>query len=298
MNQILFDISDNPDLANRICTKLGSESGQIESRHFPDGELYQRVLSDVTGKQAIIFADLYQPDPQLFGLLSLGHNLREIGASNTVLVTPYLPYMRQDIRFHEGESITSRHFAKHLSLAFDHLITVDPHLHRYHSLDQIYTLKGQALSAQRVIADYLRSLQREMILIGPDEESEQWVAAVASAADLPFQILLKERRGDLDVSVSAPELSAYKACQPVLVDDIISSGRTMLSTLDQLDAASMPKAMIIGVHGLFAANAYPLLKDRAEVLTTNSVPHESNAIDLSDLLCNAISAIDCSLKQQ
>lgn len=290
MSTTVFDLSDNSELANKIIKRLGVKRGELESRHFPDGEIYQRILSDVKGDQAVVFANLFRPDPQLFSILSLGHTLKEVEAAQVILVAPYLPYMRQDMRFHAGESVTSRHFARHLSLAYDQLITVDPHLHRYHSLDQIYSLEGRVLSSQQVIADYLKQKPHPMILIGPDEESEQWVSAIANAAGLPYQILFKERRGDLDVSVSKPALANYKSHQPVLVDDIISSGRTMLSTLDQLEAAGMPQALIIGVHGLFASESFQLLSARAQVVTTNTVPHASNAIDLSGIISTAIAS--------
>ena len=290
MTITVFDLSDNSELANQIINRLDAKRGKLESRYFPDGEIYQRVLSDVKGDQVVVFANLFRPDPQLFSILSLGHTLKEIEAAQIILVAPYLPYMRQDVRFHAGESVTSRHFARHLSLAYDQLITVDPHLHRYHSLDQIYSLKGRVVNSQQQIANYLKQKTHPMILFGPDEESEQWVSAIANAAGLPYQILCKERRGDLDVSVSKPALANYKTHQPVLIDDIISSGRTMLSTLDQLEAAGMPQALIIGVHGLFASDAFKLLSARAQVITTNTVPHSSNAIDLSRILSTAIAS--------
>ena len=290
MKTTLFDLSNNSDLANRIIKRLELNCGELESRHFPDGEIYQRVHSDVKGDRVIVFTNLFMPDPQLFGILSLGHTLKEIEAKQIILIAPYLPYMRQDIRFKTGESVTSRHFARHLSLAYDQLITVDPHLHRYHRLEEIYTLEGRVLSAKQVIADYLKEKDHPLILIGPDEESEQWVSAIANAANLPYQILLKERRGDLNVSVSKPALDNYKNHQPVLIDDIISSGRTMLSTLDRLETAGMPRALIVGVHGLFAAESFELLSSRAQVVTTNTVPHSSNAIDISGTIAEALAS--------
>ena len=279
------------DLGIRLSQALNAEYGNIESRHFPDGELYQRVLSEVAGRDVIIFTNLFNPDIQLFELLSLGHTLKEIGAKQRILVCPYLPYMRQDIRFHPGESVTSRHFAKHLSLAFDKLITVDPHLHRYNSLNEIYSLESLVVSAQSAITQYLNSLPQTLLLIGPDEESEQWVAAIAKAAQLPYQILVKQRSGDYEVEVSQPKLAPYRDHRPVLVDDIISSGRTMLSTLEHLALAGMPQPLVIGVHGIFADDAFELLTQHAEVLTCNSIPHVSNHIDLLETLTDACTQI-------
>lgn len=284
---ILFDMARKGDMGKRLAAALGAHLGEIDSRHFPDGELYQRIVTPVQGAQVIVFADLFHPDMQLFTLLSLGHTLSELGAKQRVLVTAYLPYMRQDKRFHPGESVTSRHFAAHLSQAFDQLITVDPHLHRYHRLEEIYSLEGKVLTAQPVITEYLKQLPDKLLLIGPDEESEQWVSAIATEASLPFQILRKHRSGDYQVEVSKPQLEPYLQHRPVLVDDIISSGRTMLRTLEHLEQAGLSRPLIIGVHGIFAADSFELLNARAEVVTCNSIQHSSNAIDLLPIFVKA-----------
>lgn len=291
MRKILFNLAPKSDLGERAAKSLNAEQGELESRHFPDGELYQRVISDVSGAQVVVFADLFHPDTQLFELLSLGHTLSELGAANRTLVSAYLPYMRQDKRFHSGESITSRHFAAHLSQAYDHLLTIDPHLHRYTSLDEIYSLDGRVLSAHAAITQYLQQLDDKLLLIGPDEESEQWVGTIARSANLPFQILLKHRSGDYQVEVSRPQLEPYMHHRPVLVDDIISSGRTMLRTLEHLQQAGMQRPLIIGVHGIFAGDAYELLKQQGEVVTCNSIPHPSNRIDLLATLVQGCKSI-------
>lgn len=289
MNDILFfNLSPHHPIANQLVQEMGIHLGQYEIRHFPDGETYLRVNESVEGVPTVIFCDLFQPNAQLFPLLSFAENLKELGAVDVCLVTPYLPYMRQDKRFHSGESITSKHFARHLSIAFDGLITVDPHLHRYPTLDCVYDLKGEVCTAQSVITQYLKDHPENMILIGPDEESEQWVSAIAKAADRPFQILLKERSGDYSVTVSQPQLEAYKGFRPVLVDDIISSGRTMLRTIEHLQRADMGKPLVIGVHGIFANDAFSLLEKVADIQTCNSIIHETNSLDLTPVIAQRL----------
>ena len=287
-NSILFNLSPSHPIPEKLAETTGLPLGQFEIRHFPDGETFLRVDTDVAQSNVVIFCDLYQPNEKLFPLLSFAENARELGASNICLITPYLPYMRQDKRFHTGESITSRHFAKHLSLAFDALITVDPHLHRYPTLDAVYTLNGMVCTAQTVITEFLKAQTDNLLLIGPDEESEQWVAAIANASNRPYQILLKERSGDYDVSVTEPELAQYRGYCPVLVDDIISSGRTMLATIEHLESAEMGKPLIIGVHGIFAKDAYALLKGIAEIHSCNSIVHETNSLDLTPVIADQL----------
>ncbi len=171
-------------------------------------------------------------------------------------MAPYLAYMRQDHRFHPGEAITSAAFATHLSAAFDWLVTVDPHLHRYKALSDIYTIPAVAAHAAPEIARWIAREVKDPVLIGPDTESKQWVGEVAALAGAPFEVLRKRRHGDRDVEVSMPDLDRWRASTPVLVDDIISSGETMRVTLEHLAGMGLKPAVCIGVHGIFAGDAY------------------------------------------
>ncbi|WP_027852797.1 ribose-phosphate pyrophosphokinase [Marinobacterium litorale] len=284
---LLFNLDSDPDLATRLRNALDAEAGALEQRHFPDGESYMRVHSDPKQRDCLILCNLYRPDERVLRLLFLSHTLRELGARQVGLITPYLPYMRQDKRFHPGECVSSRPFAQLLSAAIDWLVTCDPHLHRYDSLDQVYTLRSQVVHAAPMIAQWIRDNLNQPLLIGPDSESEQWVAEVARLADAPCQVLTKERRGDYDVSVSLPNVDRWRNHTPVLVDDIISSGRTMLETISHLQSAGLPRPTIIAVHGLFAGDAYRALSAVSDVVTSESIPHPSNGISLSAALADA-----------
>lgn len=285
------DTQDTPStIADNLIQQLGGESGQIDYRHFPDGESYLRVESSVEDRDCLLVCSLHDPNPKFLPLIFTAELLQELGARRIALVAPYLSYMRQDKRFKSGECVTSRHFASLISRSFDFLITVDPHLHRYQSLDEIYDLESQALTSAESVANWLLKEIHNPLLLGPDSESEQWVAEVARLADAPFEILEKVRSGDLDVEVSVPHVASYQEHTPVLVDDIISSGRTLLQTLEHLKKAGMQPAVCIGTHGLFGANAWELLKasHTQKVVTSNSVPHPSNAIDLAPALAKGL----------
>ncbi len=192
-----------------------------------------------------------------------------------------------------GEGITSAYFAKFLSAQIDWLVTVDPHLHRLKALNQIYSVPAAALHAMPLIAGWIRETVRQPLIIGPDRESEQWVAAVARQATAPYVILEKTRRGDRDVEVSVPEIAKWRDRQPVLVDDIISTARTMIETVRHLKRAEVKPAICVAVHGIFADHAYEdLVASGAEqVVTTNSIPHATNGIDVSGLLAQGVKTL-------
>lgn len=294
MTPILFDLHDNTNdsLKAGLMTQLQAEAGQLNQRRFPDGESYLQVLTPVKNRVALVLCTLYQPDEQFLPLIFLAETLKEMGATQVTLIAPYLAYMRQDKRFHDGECVTSVYFARLISQSFDRLITVDPHLHRYNSLDEIYSIPSQVVASAASVAQWIGQQVQQPLLIGPDSESEQWVAEVAHLANAPFEVLLKERRGDRDVSVSLPHVERYSQHTPVLVDDIISSGRTMIETIQHLQQAGMNKVVCIGTHGLFADQAYRQMQlaHVADIVTCNTVPHPSNGIDMAPAIARALSA--------
>lgn len=142
--------------------------------------------------------------------------------------------MRQDQRFHSGEALTSVSFARQVSSTFDGLVTVDPPLHRYRALDEIYSIPSRVVHSAPAIAEWISKNERSAILIGPDIESEQWVSAVAGQDRSPYRVLRKERFGDRNVKIEAPDLAEFRGHTPVLIDDIVSSGRSMTETARQL----------------------------------------------------------------
>ena len=286
MKTIVFALPGNESLAESITAGINGEKGNFEIRQFPDGETYVRVLSDVKEKNIFIVCTLHQPDSKLLPLLFLCNLLRELNVKSICLVAPYLAYMRQDKRFNPGEAVTSQYFAKLLSSLVDRLITIDPHLHRRVSMKEIYSISCEVLHAAELISDWIKNNIPDAILIGPDSESEQWVSEVAKNAGVPFIVLQKIRHGDSDVEVSVPQVEKYKNHTPVLVDDIISTARTMIATVEHLKNSGMKAPVCIGVHAVFAGNAYEELKKSGvdKIVTCNTIPHPSNKIDITNLL--------------
>lgn len=269
-------------LGSTLAATLPGEVVAFERRQFPDGETYLRVPVDVVDRPCVVLASLDRPDTKAVPVMLLAETLRDLGAGSVGLFSPYLAYMRQDRRFHPGEGISSRYFGKFLSAHFDWLVTVDPHLHRYASLDEIYSIPSRVVHAAGVIATWIASHIDKPVLIGPDSESEQWVADVARRAAAPHVVLQKMRHGDRDVEVSVPQVERWRDHTPVLVDDIVSTARTMIETVKHLKRAQLTPPVCIGVHAVFAGNAYAdlLQVGAARVVTANSIAHESNALDI------------------
>lgn len=264
----------NSDLADELALLTASEVQPIACRTFPDGESYVRTRGDARGADAFLICTLARPDAQFLPLVFAARALRAAGAKTVTLVAPYLPYLRQDRAFHEGEAISSRIFADLMGREFDRLVTVDPHLHRYASLDEVYSIPTTVVHSSALIGAWVRDNVNEPVILGPDSESAQWVEDIARHAGCPWTVFRKERHGDRNVQLSPLALDLYRERQPVLVDDIISSGATMIAAARFLMTTGMRAPHCIAIHALFDQTTASELRGLAQSLsTTDSVPN-------------------------
>lgn len=287
---VVFAYPGNEDLAAGIATAISATLGSLEIHQFPDGESLPRIHTAVSNCHVVLVATLHQPDSKLLPLIFTADTLRDLGAVSVTLVAPYLSYMRQDQVFREGEGITARYFASTISSHFDALLTVDPHLHRIADLSEVYACRSRLVHAAPLLAAFIARQIPDAIVIGPDSESEQWVTAIANAAGVPWLVMQKQRSGDREVAIAMHGLEQYRHLRPVLADDIISTGRTMAETAQQLITAGFQAPICLGVHAVFAEGAWLLLTGICgrNIYTCNTIPHQSNAISVLPALSAAL----------
>ena len=290
MTPVVLALPENDELAAALAADLDAESGELAVRRFPDGETHVRAPTTITGHEAILACSLHAPDARTVPLLLAAATVRDLGAARVGLVAPYLPYLRQDDRFEPGEGVTARYYPRILATGFDWVATVDPHLHRLAGLDVVYPIRTAVAHAAPAIADWLRSNVPDGVIVGPDVESAQWVAAVAERSGLPHIVLRKERSGDRAVRVSIPDLAGADGRTPVLVDDIIATARTMIAAVVRLRALGSPPPVCVGIHAVLAGDALRELHaaGAARVVTCNTIPHPTNAIDVRPALAAVV----------
>lgn len=286
---VFLPLPGNERLAADLAWLGQGECGDLEVRRFPDGESYVRIASDIYGVDVVLVATLARPDEKFLPLVFAAETARRLGARTIRLVAPYLAYMRQDAVFRPGEALTSAHFADLLSAAIDGLVTVDPHLHRHRSLGEIYRCETRVVRSAPLLAAWIRANVERPLILGPDSESEQWAGEIAAAASGPYAIFGKERRGDRDIRLVLPDLSRWSGLQPVLVDDIVSSGTTMLEAASRLRDEGFDSPVCMAVHALLdAGDSDRFSRAALPLVTTDSVPHPSNRLALAPLLAEAI----------
>lgn len=288
MSPLIIDFPIVSSLGNKVRKLIGAEKGTFLLRSFPDGESYLRVETDVTNRDVIVNASFVHPNDSILNLCFLSDALKFQGARSIGLLAPYLSYMRQDKVFLPGEALTSVTFANLISKYFSYLVTVEPHLHRYHHLGEIYSIPTSVVKVAPLITQWIRSHIKAPFLIGPDEESSQWVKEIAE--EFPYIILKKIRFTDGHVKITWPQIGNLEKRVPILIDDIVSSGKTMLQVIQYLKDRRMGAPVCLAIHPIFAGNSYQVLQKSGAkgIVTCNTIPHPSNQIDLAPLLAQAL----------
>jgi len=239
----------------------------------------------------VLFAQLHDPDPKLFPLLLAADALRRSGTERLTLLTPYLPYMRQDSAFRPGEAVSQHVIARLIGEAVDELVTLEPHLHRIESLDAVFSCSTRALDAAPLLADWCTRDSDEVLLVGPDGESEAWVRNLADRARLPWIACRKERLGDDRVRITLPDpLPPTSTRRAILVDDIASSGTTLAAAATALAEAGIETVDAVVVHAIFAPGAMDRIHNAGvrRIASCDTIPHETNSIETAPLFAQAL----------
>jgi ribose-phosphate pyrophosphokinase len=277
-------------LAKQTARLLKTRFSGLQTSRFPDGEIYLRFKEDIAGKHAIIINSLMpRPNESLLEMIYAIHTAKSLGARKITAVLPYLAFMRQDKRFKPGECVSSGIMAKLLSTA-DRVIAIDPHLHRIKKLTDIFTTKATALTADTVFADYIKKNHSRAIIVGPDIESSQWAQKIADSIGQESMILHKKRYSPTKIrTIIRGNTLRFKNREVVIVDDIISTGNTMIEPIKQLKKFGAKKITCICVHGVFVNNALQRLqKLGASVISTDTIQNTASKISVAPLIASAL----------
>jgi ribose-phosphate pyrophosphokinase len=127
------------------------------------------------------------------------------------------------------------------------------------------------------------------LLVGPDEESQQWVRQIADPGSFESCIARKHRHGDMDVTIELPDIDVGGR-DIVIADDVISTGHTVAVAAMQLAERGARSISVLVTHALFADGATEQLRlgGVREICSTDSIPHPTNRLQLAELLAQAL----------
>jgi ribose-phosphate pyrophosphokinase len=288
-NTLLLCVDAERASTERLATAAGLELAIIEHHRFPDGEIKLR-LPESLPEHVVLVQSLNDPNEKLVTLLLAARTARTLGARHLTLVAPYLAYMRQDIAFQPGEAVSQRIVGGFLASLFDAVITVDPHLHRVATLGEAVPAADTiVLSAAPLLSDLIALRRPRALLIGPDEESLQWVALAARRHGFDHAVCRKVRHGDHCVDVTLPEV-AVLGRQVVLMDDVVSTGQTVARAARQLLDAGASSVDVAVTHALFSGSAMQTMQSAGigQIWSTDCIAHATNAVSMAPVLAEAL----------
>jgi len=288
---IIIGFDDYLTPAKQLAQSLALPFQQVDLHRFPDGETKVTIPTPLP-KDIIICRTLNQPNHKLIELILSASAAREQGVEHITLVAPYLCYMRQDIAFNDGEAVSQKIIGKLIAEYFDRVITIDPHLHRITDLSEAIPIKqAVSLHATEAMSAFLQDKFENPIIIGPDEESYQWVQAIAKPRNWQYSIATKQRHSDTNVEVS---FSSNDDSQQfnltdrdvVIVDDIASTGKTLEQSVLQIQQQKPKSISIIVSHAFFVDDAIKSLNALGvnNIWSSDSVIHETNAFSIIDTI--------------
>ncbi|MEM3382995.1 MAG: ribose-phosphate pyrophosphokinase [Nitrososphaerales archaeon] len=281
------------ELAVSLAKSIGADILDIDSKLFPDGESYFRIKDDVMNKKIVIVQSTYPPvDRHILQLLFLAHKLSEDGAEVHAII-PYLAYARQHKAFLQGEVISLSIFSHLLrSVGVKRLVTVD--IHNVEGLG-FFSMPAYSVSAIPLIAEYFSKNYdlSKAIAISPDFGGSVRVEAFAKILKINHIVLNKLRDKITGEVVFKDMIEQVQNKDVILVDDIISSGKTIEIATINLKKAGARRVFASCIHPLLVGDALDRIKRAGveEVIGTNTIPSPISKIDVTPILAAHLSTL-------
>lgn len=272
------------NIAGNLSKRLRQPLLGVIYKRFPDDEFYVRILDDIAGEDVLIVQTAY-PDQKIVELLLIQDAIYDAGAKKITVILPYFGYSRQDKKFEEGESISARAIAQHISLHADCVITVDPH--KLHIL-KFFTVPAYSCSAVSTIAHYLKEKNIDFIL-APDKGAQERAKEAANLINCEYDYLEKIRINETTVKITPKKLDA-RGKNVAIIDDIISTGGTMTHSIKELKKQGAKRVFVACTHGLFIGGAIEklLAADCDDIISTDTIETDFSKVSVADCIADTL----------
>ncbi len=276
------------DLAKNIAKRLGARLTMASLRIFSDGE--SNIKLGKVGKNCVIVQSTHPPtDTHLIQLLMMAKKCTDDGAQDLCAVIPYLGYARQDRAFLEGEVVSIGLVAKLFeTTGLEHIITVDIHS----QLAMSYFASIQNVSSVPLLADYASKMKlRDPIAVSPDAGGTNRAKEFARQLDIDVIVLKKSRhRVTGEVTVDEKLHTDISKRDAIVIDDIISSGGSIIKAAEVLHKKGVGKIYAMCSHALLIRDAAQKIKSAGvqDIISTNSVPGEYSKVEISPEIASAL----------
>ncbi|MBI4089155.1 MAG: ribose-phosphate pyrophosphokinase [Candidatus Levybacteria bacterium] len=273
----IFSGTSNKPLAEKITKELDTDLSPLEIHIFPDGEKRVRVLEKVVDEDCVVIQSTSpEPDKNYMELFFIADALKRSGAKHIKAVIPYLGYQRQDHVFREGEAVSLEVIATLLKWeGIEEVISLDLHSIK---IPQIFKIKLNHLSALSLFAKEIEKIGKNTVLVSPDMGGIRRVKNLSEMlGGMPYCLIQKDR--DLATGkVTMNEIEGEVKENAVIVDDMISTGETVVAASNLLKNKGAKEIFVFATHAVFSKDAPRILENsllhKVYVTDTIDIPHE------------------------
>ena len=275
--------SASQKLAAKVAWALGENISPIETRRFPDGERYIRINGEVPSEVVVIQSTGYPQDENLMELFLILKNLKSLGVERTRVVIPYFGYGRQERRFKSGEAVSAVIVAELLEAAgASEIYSINLH---EKNIKQFFKIPVHEISAMPMIANYIKETVDDPMIIGPDKGALGFAEEVSGILKCECDYLEKTRISP-EIVETKPKNLDVDGRDVVIIDDIISTGGTIVNASKILRELGAKKVVVCCVHPLLVEDA--LLKIFAagvdDVFATDTLRSDVSIISVAPLV--------------
>lgn len=290
MSNLIISFLDTKPLALKVARALNADYETVSSEKFPDSEFKISFKNNPKNKTVIIISSMAKDaNDKILRTILTGGIAKDFGAKKVILIATYFPYMRQDTHFFNFDSFSSKYVTKLFSI-FDKVITIDPHLHRIKNL-KFLSNNLSNITVNEIVAGYIKKrFKGNFTIVGPDGESSQWSEPIAKILNKNVVVLKKHRYSSTKIKVHEEEDEKFEK-NVIIVDDIISTGKTIAGALALAKREGAKNVFCIGIHGILVNNSVEIIKKHAELITTNTVPSKFSKIDVSPAIIKELKKI-------
>ena len=280
----LFALAATAGLGRAVAEALQMPIAAHEERGFEDGEHKVRPLDDVAGNDVYVVQSTHggpyeSANDKLMRLAFFIGALKDAGAARITAVVPYLAYARKDRRTKPNDPVTIRYVAQMLeSVGADCVVTLE--VHNPAAFENAFRCRAVALTTTPLFIDYAKAhlAGEDLAVISPDaggmKRAELLREALEAAIGKPVGKGLAEKYRSAGIVSGDLFVGNVGGRTALIVDDLISTGGTLLRATKSARAAGATRVLALVTHGLFMPGAEDVLNDPAldQVIVTDAVP--------------------------
>lgn len=279
--------SASQKLAAKIAKELECPLIPIETRRFPDGERYIRIKGKLDNEAIVVQSTGYPQDENLIELFLILKNLKSMGIEKIKVIIPYFGYGRQERRFKSGEAVSAVIISELLEVAgASEIFCINLH---EENITEFFKIPVHNLSAMPIIANHIKETLDNPVIVAPDKGALGFAKEIAEILNCEYDYLEKTRISP-EVVETKPKNIDVNGKEAVIIDDIISTGGTIVNATGILKELGASKVIVSCVHPVLVEDA--LLKIFAagvdDVLSTDTLLSDVSVISVASLVAKAL----------